>query len=108
MNKAPISAAMLIEVSRTAVPMTVLGYTITVEALMINESTSSDWEGCYTILKLAAARRIAAELNKYRPWVTVPISAEIEVIVHEGVVLPAQKAAPTSVAIRKMAAAAKA
>ncbi len=62
-----LSAAIVREVSRTAVPATVSGWELTVGDL-IDRTVGADWEDSYYQLRKAAAKRVAGEINKERPW----------------------------------------
>ena len=57
------------EVSRTARPHTVLGWSLTVEDLIIlYAQRSADWIGSFMQLTPSAAKRIAGEINEAQPW----------------------------------------
>lgn len=62
------------EVSRTGVPATIAGYTLSVEYLVRN-TTGADWDGCYVMLSRAAADKLAAELNQAQPWKVAALPA---------------------------------
>lgn len=62
-----LSSAIVREVSRTAVPALVSGWALRIGEL-IERSAGRDWEECYYILRPSAAKRIAKEINKERPW----------------------------------------
>lgn len=64
-----LSAAIVREVSRTAVPATVSGWELTVGDL-IDRTKGVDWEDSYYQLRKTAAKRVAGEINKERPWDT--------------------------------------
>lgn len=64
-----LSAGIVREVSRTAVPALVSGWALHVDEL-IERTKGSEWESGYYILTQPAARRVAKEINKERPWRT--------------------------------------
>ena len=56
------------EVSRTAEPVTLAGWTLTFDDLLKRDGK---WEDGFYCLTSSSAARIAREMNEERPWLTV-------------------------------------
>lgn len=97
-----ITADNVLEVSRTARPHGVLGWTLTIEDLIIlYAQNSSDWTGSLYRLTANAARRIAHEINVAQPWGAY--QQQVEIV--DGELLPPSN--PKAVAMRAKLAVAK-
>ncbi len=86
-----LTAEMVMEVARTGLPVTLpTGWTLGIDRI-VRDTRSSDWDGCFYLLKPGPAGRLARAVNKEKPWAGAEKIKQIAARTPKAIKTPAHK-----------------